>query len=156
MRSSVADQVAEPGKFSLASDGVFYCVVVLTPSLIGWLVAGRNRQCGVGLSHAFMQGNRSANDHEKIVGVRAFVGHHELEMDAEELPAEQVVVFGFDDFTEPDRHDGRVAPGGAGIDAVAGDRIERKEVHHILARLAVDPVDRRLEREFAQMIAEIL
>src|SRR5207244_10197374 len=32
----------------------------------------------------------------------------------------------------------------------------RMEVHHILARLAVDPVDRWLDRELAQMIAEML
>ena len=37
-----------------------------------------------------------------------------------------------------------------------GDRIELVEIHHVLARLAVDPVDRRLDREQAQMIAEIL
>ena len=63
---------------------------------------------------------------------------------------------GLDDFPEPDRHDRGVASGGADLDAVSGDRIERKEVHHILARLAVDPVDRRLNRQQAKVIAEIL
>ena len=48
-----------------------------------------------------------------------------------------------------------IASGGADIDAVAGDRIELVEVHHVLARLAVDPVDRRLDRQLPQMIAEI-
>src|SRR5258705_344977 len=65
--------------------------------------------------------------------MRLLVGHDELEMDPKELPAEQLVTLGLDDFTEPDRHDRGVASGGAGIDAVAGDRIGRKEAHPIPA-----------------------
>ena len=42
-----------------------------------------------------------------------------------------------------------IAPGGADVDAVARDRIELVEIHHVLARLAVDPVDRRLDRQHA-------
>ena len=34
-------------------------------------------------------------------------------------------MLGLDDVAEPDRHDGRVASRGAGVDAMAGDRIER-------------------------------
>ena len=61
-----------------------------------------------------------------------------------------------DDFAEPDWYDGGVPPAGADVEAVAGNRIERIEIHHILARLAVDPVDRRLDRQQAKVIAEIL
>src|SRR6185295_15272708 len=84
-----------------------------------------------------------------------FIGHDELKMDPEEFPAETVVMLRPDDFPEPDRNDGGIAPGGADIDAVAGDRIERIEIHDILARLAVDPVNRGLDCQLAQMIAEI-
>src|SRR5258708_19316448 len=79
-----------------------------------------------------------------------------MEMEAKEFPGEGVIIFRLDDVPEPDRHDSRVAPSRADIDAVAGDRVERMEVHHILARLAVDPVDRRLDRKPAQMVAEML
>ncbi len=41
---SVADQVYEPGRFGLASDGIFYCVIVLAPALLGFLIGSRNRQ----------------------------------------------------------------------------------------------------------------
>ncbi len=88
--------------------------------------------------------------------MRPLVGLHELEMHPEELQAEQVVVFGIDDLAEPDRYDGRVVPKAPDVDAVACDRIELEEIHHVLAGLAVDPVDRRFDRELAQMIAEIL
>src|SRR2546423_14746305 len=88
--------------------------------------------------------------------MRQLVGHHKLEMDPKELPAEQFVVLGLDDLAEPDWHDHGVAPGGSDIDAVASDRVEWIEIHHILARLAVDPVDRRFGRQQAQVLAEIL
>jgi len=91
-------------------------------------VAGCNRQRRLGTGHAFGQRYRPTDDHEKIVGMRPFVGHDELEMDPKEFPAKHVVVLGLDDFPEPDRHDGGVASGGANIDAVAGDRVERKEI----------------------------
>ncbi len=61
---SVADQVAEPGKFGLASDGVFYCVVVLGPSLIGWLIAGRSRQV------AQLRARRHTLERQRAVAVR--------------------------------------------------------------------------------------
>src|SRR6185295_8057106 len=109
-----------------------------------------------GGSHALAQGHRAANDHEEVVGIRLFVGHHELEMDPEELPAKPLVMFGLDDVAETHRRDLGVASVGAGIDAVTLDRIELVEIHHVLARLAVDPVDRRLHRELPEMIAEIL
>src|SRR5690349_2672810 len=92
--------------------------------------------------------------------MRPFVGHHELEMHAEELPAEQVVVAGVDDLAEPDRDDLWIAPGlaelDADLDAMACQRIELEEVHHVLAGLAVDPLDRRLDSELTQMIAKML
>ena len=37
-----------------------------------------------------------------------------------------------------------------------GDRIELVEIHHVLAGLAVDPVDRRLDRQLPQMVAEFV
>src|SRR6266702_8417550 len=88
--------------------------------------------------------------------MRPFIGHYELEMDAEELPAEQAVILGLDDLAESDRYDGGIAAPGTCVDAMRGKRIELEEVHHVLARLAVDPVDRGLDREQAQMIAEAL
>src|SRR5260221_12364053 len=77
-------------------------------------------------------------------------------MDPKELPAEQVVVLGFYNIAEPDRHDRRVTTERPDINAVTCDRIERIKVHHILARLAVDPVDRGLDRQKPKVIAEIL
>ncbi len=44
MLLAVADQVYEPGRFSLASDGLFYAVVVAAPLLVGRLLAGQQRQ----------------------------------------------------------------------------------------------------------------
>ena len=41
---AVADQVHEANRFSIASDGVFYAVVVFGPALAGWLIGTRNRQ----------------------------------------------------------------------------------------------------------------
>src|SRR5258708_10943784 len=77
-------------------------------------------------------------------------------MHPEELPAEQIVVLGIDHLAKPDRNDGRIAAERAGVDAVAFDRIELEEIHYVLAGLAVDPVDRRLDCELVQMIAGIL
>src|SRR5438105_14337304 len=88
--------------------------------------------------------------------MRQLVGHHELEVNPKKLPAEEIVVLGLDDLAEPNRHDYRVAAGSSDIDAVAGDRVEWIEIHHILARLAVNPVDRRFGRQQAQVLAEIL
>src|SRR4051794_16900416 len=39
---------------------------------------------------------------------------------------------------------------------MAGDWVEGIEIHHVLARLAVDPVDRGLDRQPPQVVAEIL
>src|SRR5436309_13871638 len=72
--------------------------------------------------HSLLQRDWAADDHEEIVGVRTFVGHDELEMHAEELPAEAVVMLRLDDFPKPHGDDGRVTPRGADLDAVAGDR----------------------------------
>ena len=41
---AVADQVHDGNRFSIASDGVFYAVVVVGPALAGWLIGSRNRQ----------------------------------------------------------------------------------------------------------------
>jgi len=84
-----------------------------------------------------------------------FVGHDELEMDAEKLPAKFLVVLGLDDVAKANRDDLGIASGGADIDTVTGDRIELVEVHHVLACLTVDPVDRRLDRQHPQMVAEL-
>ena len=65
-------------------------------------------------------------------------------------------MFGSDDLTESDRHNRRIPPRRPDVDAMAADRVERVEIHHILARLAVDPVDRRLDRQQAKVIAEVL
>ena len=73
-------------------------------------VAGSEGQRGCGVSHAFLQRNRTADDHEKVISVGAFVGHYELEMHPEELPAEAVVVFRLDDVAKPHRDDGGIAP----------------------------------------------
>jgi hypothetical protein len=40
---------------------------------------------------------------KKIAGVRPLIRHDKLEVNPKELPAEQVVIFGLDDFTKPDR-----------------------------------------------------
>src|SRR5215203_5133545 len=121
----------------------------------GW-VPGRNRQCSLRSSHAFAEGDRAAYDHEEIVGVGPLIGHDELEVHAKELPPEKVVMLGFDDLPEPDRHDNGVSSGLAQVDSMACDRVERIEIHHVLARLAVDPGDRWLTRQQAKMIPEIL
>src|SRR6266702_7231379 len=76
-------------------------------------------------------------------------------MDPKELPAEARVMFRLDNVAEAHRHEHGVALAAADIDAVALDRIELVEIHHVLARLAVDPVDRRLDRELPQVLAEI-
>ena len=41
---AVADQLQDADRFSIASDGIFYAVVVIGPALAGWLIGGRNRQ----------------------------------------------------------------------------------------------------------------
>src|SRR5689334_8369348 len=84
-----------------------------------------------------------------------FIGHYELEVDAKELPAKLVVMCGLDDVAEPNRHDPGVTPVGAYVDTMAGDRVEGIEIHHVLAGLAVDPVDRGLDRQPPQVVAEI-
>ncbi|WP_375475408.1 histidine kinase [uncultured Jatrophihabitans sp.] len=61
---SVADQVLEPTRFTLASDGVFYSVVVLAPALVGWLIGSRNRQV------AELQERRRALEIRRGVAVR--------------------------------------------------------------------------------------
>jgi hypothetical protein len=40
---------------------------------------------------------------KKIAGVRPLIRHDKLEVNPKALPAEQVVIFGLDDFTKPDR-----------------------------------------------------
>jgi signal transduction histidine kinase len=41
---AVADQVRDANRFSIASEGIFYAVVVVGPALAGWLIGSRNRQ----------------------------------------------------------------------------------------------------------------
>lgn len=41
---AVANQVASPGEFSFANDGVFYTVLVGGPAVTGWLLGTRTRQ----------------------------------------------------------------------------------------------------------------
>ncbi len=41
---TVANQVASPGEFSLANDGVFYAAIVMAPALLAWLLGSRTRQ----------------------------------------------------------------------------------------------------------------
>ena len=41
---TIANQVASPGEFSFANDGIFYAVIVLAPALTGWLLGTRGRQ----------------------------------------------------------------------------------------------------------------
>src|SRR5258708_19632347 len=65
------------------------------------IIAGRDRQRRLGNRHALGQRDRPADDHEKIVGVWPLVAHDKLEMDAKELPAEQVVMLALDHFPPP-------------------------------------------------------
>ncbi len=65
---TVADQVASPGEFSFANDGVFYAVVVLAPGLAGWLLGTRTRQLGeLRQRTAELQGRRA----DSLAAVRA-------------------------------------------------------------------------------------
>src|SRR4051812_33142183 len=66
---------------------------------------GNGQRCRL-IGHALLQWNRTADDHEKIIGMGPLISHDELKMDPEELPAETVVMLRLDDFPEPDRNDG--------------------------------------------------
>ncbi len=76
-------------------------------SRAGGIAIDQRQSCGR-LADALLERHRAADDHEEIVGMRPLIGHHELEMHSEKLPAEPVVVLRADDLAEPDRYDGRV------------------------------------------------
>src|SRR6476646_7300269 len=143
---------AQKRGIGMAGAGVFK---LLPGPFAGGPVAGGDGQgCG-GQGDPLAERDGTADDHEEVIGIGLLVGHHELEVHAEKLPAKFCVVLGLDEIAKPYRHDGGIAPFGPKLDAVAGDRVELVKVHHILARLAVDPVDRRFDRELPQVVAEL-
>src|SRR6185437_13076888 len=77
-------------------------------------------------------------------------------MRLEKAPAAAAEVPGPPHVAETDRYNLGVAPGGAGIDAVAGDRVERPQIHNVVPRLEIDPADLAGDRQPAQAVAEPL
>src|SRR5665213_2942529 len=57
---------------------------------------------------------------------------------------------------ETDSRDLRIPPLGPDLDTMAGDRIERPQVHDVMAGLEIDPVDLVRDGEPSQPVAEPL
>src|SRR5262249_5839716 len=114
-------------------------------------VVREGRERGAWLLRPYRDRDRAGDQNEIIEahvrGLALIDRHDELIVEPEQVEADAPIDFVRQHVSEPHRPDRRIAAAALDLNTDARDRIEIPEIQRVLARLRVDPGDRRLDRE---------